>query len=251
MVYRDLGPRDGPALVICHGLAAAGRQFADDADHFAAAGYRVLLPDLRGHGQSGKPARIDPQNFALERMALDLVEMLDHAGADGVRWIGNSLGGILALSLLGTHPGRITKLATFGTAYALSLPQWGSPIIPFGAGVIGKRLTAWATAQVTTSDPAAKKLIAEILAGNDFRCVGATAHNCARYDFIANARRSTIPLLLLRCGRDRAVNSALGPTLEAMTGQPNFTLVGIPAGGHCANLDATAEWRAAMDAFLA
>ena len=54
---------------------------------------------------------------------------------------------------------------------------------------------------------------------------------------------------MLRGARDRAVNAALGSTLSAMRGRPNFTLVELPTGGHCANLDATDAWREALLAF--
>lgn len=249
IVYDDVGPRGGPAVVLCHGLAAAGRQFAADAGYFAEAGYRVLVPDLRGHGRSGKPAAIRPETFTIGRMAADLVAMLDHAGSAPVHWVGNSLGGILALSLLGAAPRRFLSLATFGTAYRLDLPPWATPLIPLGTKVFGKGLSAWTTAWATSTDPEARRLIAEILAGNDFDCIGAIAHNLARYDLIAEARNFAGPILLLRGGRDGAVNRALGPTLKAMAGRRNFSLVQLAQGGHCANLDATAQWRGALLAF--
>jgi pimeloyl-ACP methyl ester carboxylesterase len=50
IAYREFGAPDGAAVVLCHGLCASGRQFEADARHFAGLGYRVLVPDLRGHG---------------------------------------------------------------------------------------------------------------------------------------------------------------------------------------------------------
>ena len=209
----------------------------------------MLVPDLRGHGHSGRPAAIRPENFTIGRMAADLVAMLDHARAERVRWVGNSLGGILALSLLGTDPQRLESMATFETAYRLNLPPGATPLIPIGTKIFGKGLSSWAAALGTTSDPTARRLIADILSGNDLTCIGAIAYNLARYDLIAGAQAYAGPILLMRGGRDRAVNRALGPTLAAMAGRPNFALVEIPKGGHCANLDATAQWRETLLAF--
>lgn len=53
-------------------------------------------------------------------------------------------------------------------------------------------------------------------------------------------------MLLLRGGRDAAVNAALAPTLETMRDRSGFALADLPKGGHCANLDATNAWRAAL-----
>lgn len=69
IVYDDLGPRDGVPVVLCHGLAAAGEQMAADAAFFAERGYRVLVPDLRGHGRSANALAFPDQ--IVERVALD------------------------------------------------------------------------------------------------------------------------------------------------------------------------------------
>ncbi|MHB1104299.1 MAG: alpha/beta fold hydrolase [Devosia sp.] len=243
IVYDDLGPRDGVPIVLCHGLAAAGEQLEADAHYFAGLGYRVLVPDLRGHGRSGKPAPLSAAGFSIPRMAADLVAMLDDAGVDPVHWVGNSLGGILALELLPRQPARFRTLATFGTAYRLSLPRWGARFIPLGYALFGPRLIAGMTAWGTTRAPSARPLIEKLVARFDPQVGRCVAENLSNYDLIANAVAATLPILMLRGGRDAQVNAALGPTLKAMQGRPNFALVEVPEGGHCANLDATEVWR--------
>lgn len=246
IVYDDLGPRDGVPVVLCHGLAAAGEQLAEDAACFAGLGYRVLVPDLRGHGRSGKPVPLTPGAFSIPRMAADLLGVLDHAGAGPVHWVGNSLGGILALQLLGQHAARFRTLATFGTAYRLSLPRWGAALIPLSYGLFGPRLNGWFGARLTTRDAAARPVIEKLLARFDPGVGRLVAGNLTNYDLLGNAKAATLPILMLRGGRDSAINAALGPTLEAMQGRPNFTLVELPEGGHCANLDATEKLQAEL-----
>jgi len=246
LVYDDLGPRDGVPVVLCHGLAAAGEQLAADAGYFAGLGYRVLAPDLRGHGRSGRPAPLSAAGFSIPRMAADLVAMLDAAGVGAVHWVGNSLGGILALEMLARHADRFRTLATFGTAYRLSLPRWGAGFIPLSYGLFGHRLNGWLGALMTTRNPAARPVIEKLLAQFDPQVGRLVAANLTSYDLIANATAATLQILMLRGGRDAAVNAALGPTLAAMQGRPNFTLVELPEGGHCANLDATDALRAEL-----
>jgi 3-oxoadipate enol-lactonase len=127
-------------VVLCHGLAAAGEQLLPDAQHFADRGFRVLVPDLRGHGRSGKPTPLDRDNLSIGRLATDLVEMLDHAAAPHVHWVGNSLGGIVALWMLREHEERFRTLATFGTSYRLKLPDFWAPIVPPVQALLGKPL---------------------------------------------------------------------------------------------------------------
>lgn len=248
LVYDDLGPADGPPVVLCHGLAAAAAQFADDARYFAGLGHRVLVPDLRGHGRSASPNPVRPEAFSIARMAADMTEMLDHAGVGKVHWAGNSLGGIVALQMLREE--RFRTLATFGTVYAISLPQIGGHhLLTASRAVLGQNLLASLTARSTSRDPAARALIEAILRDARHDVTAMLAAVLTRYDLIAEAQAATIPILLLRGGRDMAVNTGLGSTLKAMAGRPNFALVELPDGGHCANLDARGTFRAAILGF--
>ncbi len=245
LVYDDVGPADGPPVVLCHGLAAAAAQFADDAEFFAGRGHRVLVPDLRGHGRSASPQPMRAEAFAIPRLAADVTQMLDHAGVTGVHWVGNSLGGIVALAML--RQGRFRTLATFGTLYAIGLPQLGGHhLVTAGRAVLGQNLLASLTARSTSRDPAARVLIEAILREARHDVTAMLAGVLTQYDLIAEAEAATLPILLLRGGRDMAVNAGLGRTLAAMQGRPRFTLVQLPEGGHCANLDARDAFRAEL-----
>jgi pimeloyl-ACP methyl ester carboxylesterase len=245
LVYDDLGPRDGLPVVLCHGLAAQAAQFADDAAFFAGLGHRVLVPDLRGCGRSASPSPMTVTAFRIEQLADDLTRMLDDAQAGPVHWLGNSLGGIAALAMLPL--GRFRTLATFGTAYSLDLPQVGGHrLISASYAVLGMRTMAAITARTTTSDKAARALIERMLNDSRPEVTSLQAGAVTRYDLIANAVAAPLPILMLRGGRDTLVNAALPATLAVMQGRPNFTLVELPAGGHCANLDARDAFRAAL-----
>jgi 3-oxoadipate enol-lactonase len=249
IVYDDLGA--GVPVVLCHGLAAAGEQLFADAAYFAGRGFRVLVPDLRGHGRSGKPKPITRDSLSIRRLALDLLQMLEVSGAGPVHWVGNSLGGIAALWLLKEHEARFRTLATFGTSYRLSLPGFLARGLPLAHAVVGARLIAGMTAQTTTRNAAAQPLIAKLVGQFDPRVAAPLTENLASYDLIANGIAASLPILMLRGGRDGAVNAALGPTLAAMQGKSNFALVELPEGGHCANLDATEQWRGELEGFWA
>ena len=187
IAYGDYGPTHGPAVVLCHGLAASGRQFRSDADYFARRGYRVLVPDLRGHGASGAPPALVPEAFTLGRLAADMLAVLDHAGAATVDWVGNSHGGIVALELLARAGERLRSLTTFGTSYRLALPSFVAQIFPLIYGLFGRGIVSGVTANVTTDSVCGRTLVAEMLKAFDPYAGRAVASNVRRYDLIASA----------------------------------------------------------------
>ncbi len=246
IAFYCIGPRNGVPLVICHGMSASALQFADDAAFFAAKGYRVILPDLRGHGRSGSPPDPRPADYAVSTMAADVVGVLDALNVRRYHWVGNSLGGIIGLALMDSQAERMMSFASFGTLYTLQTPKWAVRLVPLGAGLFGSRLLAWVTARFTSGNPRVRKLIRHILMTRDPQALAPTLENLGAYDYREAALRYAGPILLIRGGLDRAVNQGLAPTLKAMRGRENFTLVEVRKAGHCAQLDAPEEVRGAI-----
>jgi pimeloyl-ACP methyl ester carboxylesterase len=106
LAWREIG--DGPPVVLLHGLLGTGALMIDSGVALAIAGrgYRVILPDLRGHGDSGRPH--DPASYPQDILADDLLALIDHLGLGGYSLAGYSLGGKLVLRLLvrGARPDR-------------------------------------------------------------------------------------------------------------------------------------------------
>ena len=97
LAWREVG--EGRPLVLLHGLMGSGAQMADGpAGAIAAHGYRVILPDLRGHGDSGRPH--DPARYPPDILADDGLALIDHLRLDDYHLGGYSLGGKVVLRLL-------------------------------------------------------------------------------------------------------------------------------------------------------
>ena len=100
--YLECGPPDGPLLIFVHGWPALSIMWRRQLEHFAGLGYRCVAPDMRGYGRSSAPpARED---YALEHIVADMVELLHALGAERAIWVGHDWGSPVVWSLAGHHP---------------------------------------------------------------------------------------------------------------------------------------------------
>jgi 4,5:9,10-diseco-3-hydroxy-5,9,17-trioxoandrosta-1(10),2-diene-4-oate hydrolase len=100
----------GPVVVFVHGSgpgASGASNFRDNWPAFVAAGYRVILPDLIGYGASSKPEGID---YTLQLFTDTLIEALRDQGVTRAIFVGNSLGGGVALQCALDHPDMVERL---------------------------------------------------------------------------------------------------------------------------------------------
>jgi lipase len=115
----EWGDRNAPPLVCLHGVTGHGRRFRRLAEEHLAARFRVLAPDLRGHGRS----RWDPPWTIHAHMA-DVLETLEGAGVYEATWIGHSFGGRVVLELAATDPRLVERAVLLDPAIDL-LPHVG------------------------------------------------------------------------------------------------------------------------------
>jgi 3-oxoadipate enol-lactonase len=92
MVYDDLGEGqgigEGGAILLIHGQPF-NRSMWDDQKAVLAQNYRLIIPDLRGYGESG----ISEGIVLLDELALDLIHLLEQLGIKKAVIIGLSMGG--------------------------------------------------------------------------------------------------------------------------------------------------------------
>jgi lipase len=106
------GDRSSPRIVCLHGVTSHGRHFARLAERLA--GFRVLAPDLLGHG--GSPYE-PPWSIAAH-----VETVLDSVGDEPATWIGHSFGGRVAFELAARHPGSAEQLVLLDPAILIAAP---------------------------------------------------------------------------------------------------------------------------------
>jgi pimeloyl-ACP methyl ester carboxylesterase len=99
LAWREAGDGGRP-VVLLHSLFGNGATLAGTplAQALVAGGYRVILPDLRGHGDGERPH--DPARYPPDVAADDLLALIAHLRLDDYDLAGYSLGGKLVLRLL-------------------------------------------------------------------------------------------------------------------------------------------------------
>ncbi|WP_315834350.1 alpha/beta hydrolase [Bradyrhizobium prioriisuperbiae] len=109
LAYTDWGPLDDARPIICvHGLTRQGRDFDYLARSLAAAGRRVICPDLPGRGRSGWLANSD--DYALPQYCADMNALIARLGVSEVDWVGTSLGGMIGMIMAGFSGSMVRRL---------------------------------------------------------------------------------------------------------------------------------------------
>lgn len=110
LFYEETG--QGPPLVLLHGLGGNAREWDLQVPAFSAR-YRVIVPELRGHGRSDLPTT--PKYTPFDH-ARDVVGLLDTLGIPKAWVLGISAGGFVTLALALEHPDRLHGVILVATA---------------------------------------------------------------------------------------------------------------------------------------
>lgn len=109
--YLDF-PGPEPAIILLHGLSANANEFGGLIDQGLADAHRVIAPDLRGRGRTGKPE----SGYSMEDHAADVIGLLDHLQLEKVVMGGHSFGALLSIYLAARYPDRISQVIVIDAA---------------------------------------------------------------------------------------------------------------------------------------
>lgn len=110
--YVDAGPADGTPIVLFHGWPYDIHAFIDVAPILAAAGYRVIIPHLRGYGTTRFLSQDTPRNGQQASFTADAVAFLDALKIDRAIVAGFDWGARIATTLAALWPRRFNALVS-------------------------------------------------------------------------------------------------------------------------------------------
>lgn len=121
------GDPDGPLVVLLHGFMDFWYGWRTQIPALVDAGYRVLVPDMRGFNLSGKPRGLDA--YRMGRLSGDVIGLIDSEGRESAHVVGHDLGALVAWDLAQRHPGRVDRLGIVNVPHpsAFRKTLWSSP----------------------------------------------------------------------------------------------------------------------------
>ncbi len=107
LAHDAAGRKDDPTVVLLHGWPLDRTIWSEVGARVAAAGFRVLWPDLPGFGGSGA---LDPGRWTVEGFAAEVADFIDEQTTGRAAVVGHSFGGYVALALAERMPDRLAGL---------------------------------------------------------------------------------------------------------------------------------------------
>jgi pimeloyl-ACP methyl ester carboxylesterase len=107
---------DGPLAVLVHGWPESWYSWRHQVAPLTGAGFRVVIPDVRGYGGSDKPQAIEAYDMAA--MIGDVIGLIDHFDAPQAVLIGHDWGAPIVWNTAALHPDRVRAVAALSVPYA-------------------------------------------------------------------------------------------------------------------------------------
>lgn len=240
------GPADAQPLLLLHSLGTEARVWEPQtvalADRF-----RIIRPDLRGHGLSGTT----PGPGSIARFAEDARAVLDALGVARAHVGGISIGGMVAQALAAAAPERVASLILADTAMAIPPPAFwreragivrARGMAAISDAVVGRWVTPAALRAPETDG------LRAMLLRTDPEGYAAAAEAIADGDLSASTAQLRLPALVLVGAEDQATPPAAARALAAAI--PGAALTVIGGAAHIPTYEQAAAVTDAMRRFL-
>ena len=256
---QEMGPEEAPVVLLLHGTGGASHSWRDVAPILAAR-YRVLVPDLPGHGFTRLGAL---QRSSLELMTQDLTNLMDKRGLRPAAIVGHSAGGALALRMAqkAEAPPRAVvginaALESFEGAAGWLFPMMAKALAlnPFVAPAVARMVRPASVERLIEGTGSRLDAVGLAL----YRaCICDARHVDGALTMMAQWRlqgmvdaipRTDLPVLLLAADRDRAVPSETAARIAARLPQGEVEM--LPGLGHLAHEEAPEAVTKRITAFL-
>ena len=128
MAYQTIGPASAPALFLLHPLGGSRESFSAQYD-FLSQHFKLVIPELAGHGQSDSYGTLSTQKHPLNLSDLAdwVIALADHLHIPAFHFLGISIGGMIGQALGLNHSSRILSLALCNTSSIMpeeNMPFW-------------------------------------------------------------------------------------------------------------------------------
>jgi pimeloyl-ACP methyl ester carboxylesterase len=214
--------------------------------------YRVITPDLRGHGQSP----YSTGTYTMDLLAGDVIALLDRLGIDRAVWVGHSMGGYITMAALRSAPERIS-----GAAFVTTHPRADTPsrqlqrresadvVMQQGPSTVAMSMLATLFASgVEGGSPMAQGIYDMMVKTSPEGVAGSLLGMADRMDSTDSLRNVTVPTIVIAGSEDGIIKQDMIQDLLAAL--PRADLVQIEGAGHLPMIERPDETTAALRRFL-
>ena len=106
---------DGTPVVLLHGFPDSGRLWRHQVPALAEAGFKVIVPDLRGYGQSDKPMEVAA--YRMDVLVGDVLAVMSASGADRAHVVGHDWGACIAWATALMRADRVDHLVVLSVGH--------------------------------------------------------------------------------------------------------------------------------------
>lgn len=249
LTSRDEGT--GPPIVLLHGLGADHTVWNAVIPHLVSR-FRVLAPDLRGHGRSEVP---DDSTYRFDDLVADVLALLDGRSIDSAHFVGLSAGAMLALKVGLDYPRRTRSVTLVsGAAYTDGhtrgiAERWAETLAESGTDALAVRLLKdlyypdWIEAHMEVAD----RLRHEV-ARHDFGPTIRWAREAASFDERARVASLAPPALVVQAMDDGVIDASHGRILRQSI--PGSRIRIFAQTGHMIPVERPAEIAEAIGQFV-
>jgi 3-oxoadipate enol-lactonase len=244
------GPADGPAVVLSPSLGTDLSLWEPQALRLAAAGFRVVRCDIRGHGASPVPEG----PYELAELGGDLLALLDRLELERASLCGISIGGMISLWVAARHPGRAQRLVVCCTSARIdperTYRQRAALVRAEGIeAIVEPVLARWTSPQYGERHPEVRDRLRERLLATSREGYAGCCEALAEMDLRADLPSIDAPTLVIAGALDPATPPAHGRLIaDAIRGA---RLEIVPDAMHLANVEQPDAVGGMIERFLA
>jgi 3-oxoadipate enol-lactonase len=245
--YELDGPADGSVLVLSNSLGTSLEMWRPQVAALSGE-YRVLRYDTRGHGKSD----ISTGPYSIEKLAQDVITLLDLLEIEQADFCGLSLGGMTGIWLAINRPARIRRLVLANTGAKIGTVQgWNArmdAVTNHGLGSIADQImSVWFSTDFRSSHPDVVSWLRQMLCNTDANGYNACCAAVRDMDQREDLPKIKHPTLIISGENDSVTTSAQGDMLA--TAIPNAIHLRLSAA-HLSNLERSERFTSGVMDFL-
>jgi pimeloyl-ACP methyl ester carboxylesterase len=254
LAHDDLGPKTSRApVLLVHGHPFDRSMWRPQAERLAGQGHRVVVPDLRGYGES----KSTDTKTGLDVFADDLIRLADRLGLDTFVLGGLSMGGQIVMQLLKDHPDRAEAVLLADTFAGLDTPEVKQARITTADRITGEGMHRYAeellpkmiSRSTRETRPDVEAHVLRMMRNAPEEGAAAALRGRAeRPDYTAGLAKIDVPTLVVVGSEDEFTPVADAELIHRRIA--GSTLVVVEGAGHLPNLERETEFDEALSTFL-